>query len=92
MLPNHFTVEEMIYIPLTQAWFLLMKLMILRKRKFWALEFYVHNATDELIKTDSYPANAGFVKAMYAPPMAYGVLDLIKISDRGEQFLSICQS
>jgi iron complex outermembrane receptor protein len=39
----------------------------------WALEFYVHNATDELIKTDSYPANAGFVKAMYAPPMAYGV-------------------
>ena len=31
------------------------------------------NATDELIKTDSYPANAGFVKAMYAPPMAYGV-------------------
>ena len=27
MLPNHFTVEEMIYIPLTQAWFLLMKLM-----------------------------------------------------------------
>ena len=38
-----------------------------------ALEFYIHNATDELIKTDSYPANAGFVKAMYAPPMAYGV-------------------
>ena len=37
------------------------------------LEFYIHNATDELIKTDSYPANAGFVKAMYAPPMAYGV-------------------
>ena len=31
------------------------------------------NATDELIKTDSYPANAGFVKAMYAPPMAYGL-------------------
>ena len=48
-------------------------MVFINEANAWGLEFYVHNATDELIKTDSYPANAGFVKAMYAPPMAYGV-------------------
>ena len=48
-------------------------MVFINEANSWGLEFYIHNATDELIKTDSYPANAGFVKAMYAPPMAYGV-------------------
>jgi hypothetical protein len=48
-------------------------MVFINEANAWGLEFYIHNATDELIKTDSYPANAGFVKAMYAPPMAYGV-------------------
>ena len=48
-------------------------MVFINEAKSWGLELYVHNATDELIKTDAYPANAGFVKAMYAPPIAYGV-------------------
>ena len=28
--------------------------------------------TDELIKTDSFAGNAGYVRAMYAPPRAFG--------------------
>ena len=67
MLPNHFTVEEMYLYTVNTS------MVFIDEANAWALEFYVHNATDELIKTDSYPANAGFVKAMYAPPMAYGV-------------------
>ena len=35
-------------------------MVFINEANSWGLEFYIHNATDELIKTDSYPANAGF--------------------------------
>ena len=50
-----------------------LSLVYIDQRADMAVEFYIHNLTDELIKTDSYPSNAGFVKAMYAPPKSWGI-------------------
>jgi len=45
---------------------------LVNETEAWGLEFYVFNLTDELIKTDSFAGNAGYVRAMYAPPRAFG--------------------
>ena len=46
---------------------------LVNETEAWGLEFYVFNLTDELIKTDSFAGNAGYVRAMYAPPRAFGI-------------------
>ncbi|GIS36381.1 MAG: hypothetical protein Ct9H90mP7_3890 [Candidatus Neomarinimicrobiota bacterium] len=37
-------------------------MVFINEANAWGLEFYIHNATDELIKTDSYPAKLDLLK------------------------------